>query len=201
MKINPNLRAEMIGATSRDLRVFKDKTEVAKLAAQSAEVISLPKGQTDPFARHAQSLLTPVSGFIDGYKDRAKTSVSSREVIQTLAELEADKAGLDLQNTLELIQRTPSSFSVLMGRDTLLLAALMFGAKGAIPATCNIAPEFCVGIYEAHRRGDEAAAREFQSRLSPVRMALTLATGNGAVKEAMTLLGRPAGPNRRPISP
>ena len=39
------------------------------------------------------------------YKDRAKTSVSSREVIQTLAELEADKAGLDLQNTLELSKR------------------------------------------------------------------------------------------------
>jgi hypothetical protein len=105
MKTNPNLRAEMIGATSRDLRVFKDKTEVAKLAAQSAEVISLPKGQTDPFARHAQSLLMPATGFIDGYKDRAKTAVSSREVIQTLAELEADKAGLDLQNTLELSKR------------------------------------------------------------------------------------------------
>lgn len=111
-----------------------------------------------------------------------------------------DSSG-DLQNTLELIQRTPSSFSVLMGRDTLLLAALMFGAKGAIPATCNISPEFCVGIYESHRRGDIEAARQFQTRLSPVRMALTLATGNGAVKEAMALLGRPAGPNRRPISP
>jgi 4-hydroxy-tetrahydrodipicolinate synthase len=32
-------------------------------------------------------------------------------------------------------------------------------------------------------------------------MALTLSTGNGAVKEAMALLGRPAGPSRSPISP
>jgi len=111
-----------------------------------------------------------------------------------------DSSG-DLQNTLELIQRTPASFSVLMGRDTLLLPALMFGAKGAIPATCNIAPEFCVGIYESCRRGDIEAARAYQLRLSPVRMTLNLATGNGAVKEAMDLLGRPAGPNRRPISP
>ncbi len=111
-----------------------------------------------------------------------------------------DSSG-DLQNTLELIQRTPDDFGVLMGRDTLLLPALMFGAQGAIPATCNIAPEFCVGIYESHRRGDLEAARTFQARLSPVRMALTLATGNGAVKEAMALLGRPAGPNRRPILP
>jgi 4-hydroxy-tetrahydrodipicolinate synthase len=111
-----------------------------------------------------------------------------------------DSSG-DLQNTIELIKRTPPEFSVLMGRDTLLLAALLFGAKGAIPATCNIAPEFCVGIYESHKRGDLAAAHKFQDRLSPVRMTLSLATGNGAVKEAMALLGRPAGPSRRPISP
>jgi dihydrodipicolinate synthase/N-acetylneuraminate lyase len=32
-------------------------------------------------------------------------------------------------------------------------------------------------------------------------MAETLGTGNGAMKEAMALLGRPAGPNRFPISP
>ena len=111
-----------------------------------------------------------------------------------------DSSG-DLQNTLELIHRTPPNFSVLMGRDTLLLPALLFGAKGAIPATCNIAPEFCVGIYESHRTGDLEAARQFQLRLSPVRMTLSLATGNGAVKEAMALLGRPVGPNRRPIAP
>jgi 4-hydroxy-tetrahydrodipicolinate synthase len=111
-----------------------------------------------------------------------------------------DSSG-DLQNTIELVKRTPADFSVLNGRDTLILAALMFGAKGAIPATCNVAPQFCVGIYESFKNGNVAAAREFQEKLAPVRMAMTLGTGNGAVKEAMTLLGRSAGPNRLPISP
>ncbi|OWK44542.1 4-hydroxy-tetrahydrodipicolinate synthase [Fimbriiglobus ruber] len=111
-----------------------------------------------------------------------------------------DSSG-DLQNTIELIKVTPrDKFAVLNGRDTLLLAALMFGASGAIPATCNIAPEFCVGIYESFTKGDLPAARRYQDLLAPVRLALTLATGNGAVKEAMALLGRPAGPNRGPIS-
>ena len=32
-------------------------------------------------------------------------------------------------------------------------------------------------------------------------MAMTLGTGNGAVKEALTLLGRSCGPNRSPIAP
>lgn len=111
-----------------------------------------------------------------------------------------DSSG-DLQNTIELIRSTPERFGVLQGRDTLIHAALEHGAAGAIPASCNVLPQLCVGMFEAHRRGDRAAAAEFQARLHPFRMALALGTGNAAIKEAMTLIGRPAGPNRRPISP
>jgi 4-hydroxy-tetrahydrodipicolinate synthase len=111
-----------------------------------------------------------------------------------------DSSG-DMQNTLETIRLAPPTFSVLMGRDTLILPGLTFGVKGAIPASSNIAPALCVGIYESFTTGDLAAARDFQNRLTPVRMALSLGTGNGVVKEAMAVLGRPAGPNRLPVSP
>lgn len=112
-----------------------------------------------------------------------------------------DSSG-DLQNTIEIIRSTPKEkFAVLNGRDTLILAALQFGAHGAIPASCNIAPELCVGIYETFVKGDVEAAKSLQSRLHPIRMAMTLGTGNSAVKEAMALLGRPAGPSRCPIAP
>ncbi len=112
-----------------------------------------------------------------------------------------DSSG-DLQNTIELIKVAQSEkFAVLNGRDTLILAALMFGARGAIPATCNVAPELCVGLYRSFVKGDLEAARRYQDRLAPVRLSLTLGTGNGAVKEAMALLGRPAGPNRAPVGP
>lgn len=112
-----------------------------------------------------------------------------------------DSSG-DLQNTIEIIRQTPRDrFSVLNGRDTLILAALQAGAQGAIPASCNIAPDLCVGIYESFTRGEIEAAREFQSRLHGVRMAMALGTGNSAVKEAMTLLGRSAGPMRAPVMP
>jgi 4-hydroxy-tetrahydrodipicolinate synthase len=111
-----------------------------------------------------------------------------------------DSSG-DLQNTIEIIRRVPDSFGVLNGRDTLILAALLFRAKGAIPASCNVAPELCVGIYESFAKGDVAAAAAFQARLHPVRTAMSLGTGNGAIKEGMALVGRPAGPNRGPIAP
>jgi 4-hydroxy-tetrahydrodipicolinate synthase len=111
-----------------------------------------------------------------------------------------DSSG-DLQNTIEIIRNTPrEKFSVLNGRDTLILAALQFGAQGAIPASCNIAPDLCVGIYESFAKGDIPAAKEFQSRLHPIRMAMSLGTGNGAIKEGLALLGRPCGPNRSPVS-
>ncbi len=112
-----------------------------------------------------------------------------------------DSSG-DLQNTIEILRQTPRDrFAVLNGRDTLIFSALQMGAQGAIPASCNIAPALCVGIYEAFTKGDIEGAKGYQSRLHGVRMAMTLGTGNGAVKEAMALLGRPAGPNRLPISP
>jgi 4-hydroxy-tetrahydrodipicolinate synthase len=112
-----------------------------------------------------------------------------------------DSSG-DLQNTIELVKRTdPAKFSVLVGRDTLILAGLMFGTKGAIPATCNLAAKLCVGIYESFRGGEVSAARAFQDRLAPVRMALSLGTGNGAVKEGLALMGQSCGPNRAPIGP
>lgn len=112
-----------------------------------------------------------------------------------------DSSG-DLQNTIEIIRRVPRDrFSVLNGRDTLIAAALMFGAQGAIPASCNIAPDLCVGIYEAFSQGNLELAQTLQARLHPIRTALVLGTGNGAIKEAMALLGRPAGPNRMPIMP
>jgi 4-hydroxy-tetrahydrodipicolinate synthase len=112
-----------------------------------------------------------------------------------------DSSG-DLQNTIEIIRQTPrDKFSVLNGRDTLILAALQAGAQGAIPASCNIAPDLCVGIYESFVHGEFEAAREFQARLHPVRMAMSLGTGNSAVKEALALLGRSAGPMRAPVAP
>lgn len=112
-----------------------------------------------------------------------------------------DSSG-DLQNTIEIIRQTPrDKFSVLNGRDTLILAALQAGAQGAIPASCNIAPELCVGIYDSFAKGDIESAKAFQSRLHGVRMAMSLGTGNSAVKEAMALLGRSAGPMRSPVLP
>jgi 4-hydroxy-tetrahydrodipicolinate synthase len=111
-----------------------------------------------------------------------------------------DSSG-DLQNTLEYIRVVPEGFAVLQGRDTLIFPALMFGARGAVPATCNIAPALLVEIFEAFQRGDHAAAKAAQLRLNPLRLSLGLGTAPGGVKAALTLMGMSLGPSRSPIAP
>src|SRR5713101_1386856 len=108
-----------------------------------------------------------------------------------------DSSG-DLQNTVEYLRVVPERFSVMMGRDTLIFSALVMGARGAVPATGNIAPALLVEIYEAFRRGDQAASKAAQLKLNPIRLALTLGTAPGGVKAALEMLGTPIGPCRSP---
>jgi 4-hydroxy-tetrahydrodipicolinate synthase len=126
------------------------------------------------------------------------------ETVARLAQVEnilgvKDSSG-DLQNTQEYVKVVPERFSVMMGRDTLIFPALVMGARGAVPATGNIAPGLLVEIYEKFRRGDLEGAKAAQLRLNPLRMALALGTAPGAVKAALHLLGMSLGPCRSPVS-
>ena len=88
----------------------------------------------------------------------------------------------------------------MMGRDTLIYSALILGARGAVPATGNIAPKLLVEIYETFKRGDLAASLAAQRKLHHVRMALTLGTAPGGVKAALQCLGLSIGPSRSPVA-
>ncbi len=111
-----------------------------------------------------------------------------------------DSSG-DLTNTLEYLRVVPDRFSVLMGRDTLIYSALILGARGAVPATGNIAPQLLAEIYNKFAKGDLAGSLAAQKKLHPVRMALTLGTAPGGVKAALQALGLSIGPSRGPVAP
>lgn len=157
----------------------------------------------DHYRRIAESTSVPVilynnPGTCGGVKIDVETVARLAEVPNILGI--KDSSG-DLQNTNELIRVVPDRFSVLMGRDTLIYHALIWGAKGAVPATANVAPRLVVDVYEAAVRGDHAAAQAAQRRLNPVRLSLTLGTAPGGVKAALAMLGMPIGPSRSPVAP
>ncbi|MDD5099662.1 MAG: 4-hydroxy-tetrahydrodipicolinate synthase [Syntrophales bacterium] len=112
-----------------------------------------------------------------------------------------DSSG-DMSLTGEYIRLTRGmNFHVLMGRDTLIYAALCYGAKGSICATGNVDPRVPVEIYEAFLAGDHKRALEAQYRLAPLRIAFGLGTFPVVVKEALTMIGIDAGPAVLPVGP
>jgi 4-hydroxy-tetrahydrodipicolinate synthase len=112
-----------------------------------------------------------------------------------------DSSG-DMSLTGEYIRLTREmDFHVLMGRDTLIYAALCYGAAGSICATGNVDPRVPVEIYEAFVAGDHKRALDAQFRLAPLRMAFGLGTFPVVIKEALTLIGIDAGPAVAPIGP
>jgi 4-hydroxy-tetrahydrodipicolinate synthase len=157
----------------------------------------------DHYRRIAESTKLPVilynnPGTCGGVKIEVDTVARLAQIPNVLGV--KDSSG-DLQNTNELIRAVPDRFSVLMGRDTLIYQALIWGARGAVPATANVAARLTVDIYEAVVRGDHAAAQAAQRKLNPVRLSLTLGTSPGGVKAALAMLGLSIGPSRAPVGP
>jgi len=156
----------------------------------------------DHYRRIAENTALPVMLYNNpatcgGVKIEPDTAARLAEVPNILGI--KDSSG-DLQNTNEMVRAVPERFSVLMGRDTLIFPALMFGARGAVPATGNIAPALLVKIYESFRKGDIEGSKAAQLQLNPLRMALGLCTAPGAVKAALNILGMSVGPCRSPVS-
>jgi len=139
------------------------------------------------------------------YNNPMRTGVSiDVETVVTLAEMDnvvgMKDSSADLIQTMKYIDATRDmDFSVLVGNDASIFATLVSGGKGAVAATANVAPALVVGIYNAVQSGNMEKARELQYKLFPIRMAFGLGTFPLVVKEAVNMIGLPAGPARRPI--
>ena len=141
------------------------------------------------------------------YNNPKRTAISiDVDTVQKLAAV-ANIVGMkdssaDLVQTMTYVEATLGmDFSVMVGNDALISASLMAGARGAVAATANVAPSLIVGIYEAVKSGDMDTAQKLQQRLLPLRKAFGLGTFPVVVKEAMNIMGLPAGPARKPIKP
>jgi 4-hydroxy-tetrahydrodipicolinate synthase len=140
------------------------------------------------------------------YSNPARTGVAlAPATVARLAELGnivgiKDSSG-NLELAVQYLRAVPADFSLLMGRDTLILAGLLYGARGAIAATGNVAPGLVVSIYERFMAGDLAGARQAQEALTPLRLAFSWGTFPVVIKEALDLMGMEGGPARSPVGP
>jgi 4-hydroxy-2-oxoglutarate aldolase len=107
----------------------------------------------------------------------------------------------DLAVVGELCARANADFPVVVGAAASLYASLMVGARGAIVAIANVAPDLCVRLYELARAGRHEDALALQRAIAPLAAAVTTGYGVPGLKAAMTLAGYRPGQPRRPLAP
>ncbi|HXP97950.1 MAG TPA: dihydrodipicolinate synthase family protein [Telmatospirillum sp.] len=81
-------------------------------------------------------------------------------------------------------------FMVFSGFDEYLLDNLILGGNGAIPASSNIAPQICCGIYKAFEEKNFDNVIGLQRRLAELVQLYALEPAHfGVIKEAMRMTG------------
>ena len=88
-----------------------------------------------------------------------------------------------------------------MGRDTLIYAALCYGASGAIASCANVAPRIAADIYDKFMEGDREGALQAQFKFSALRIATNMGTFPVVLKEALKMIGHDCGNCVEPIQP
>ena len=140
------------------------------------------------------------------YNNKPKTNVTiTPATVAKLAEIDnivavKDSTG-DMTNAAEYIRltRDNDNFHVLMGRDTLIHAALCYGATGAIASCANVAPRIAADIYDKFMEGDLKGSLDAQFELAPLRIACGMGTFQAVIKEGLVQQGIPVGKCLAPI--
>jgi 4-hydroxy-2-oxoglutarate aldolase len=103
-----------------------------------------------------------------------------------------------LKETLRLVK---PGFQTLSGSGANFLDALQMGAEGAILAIANPLPYACVTIWEAFRRREVDAGKDWQLRILPAARLIAMKYGIPGLKYAMDLNGYYGGAPRLPLIP
>lgn len=196
------------GITTRESVMLTQLAEECKIDAVSVLTPMFVTPNQDQIFKHYKDIAASTSLPVILYNNPPKTGVNiTPATVAKLAEISnivsiKDSSG-DLTLTADYIRLTQGrdDFSVLMGRDTLIYGALLYGATGSIASCANVAPRLCVDIYEKYMAGDLAGSLKAQFALAPLRAAFTIGTFPAVIKESLVLMGIEAGPCMEPAGP
>ncbi len=198
-----------IGASAITTREAVEHAQMAEsLGAQALSVltpfyISPSENELyDHYVAVARSTQLPIVLYTN--PDRTGGNNISANLCERLADIDnivaiKDSSG-DMTLTSEFIRRGgPKGMKVMAGRDTLIYGTLAHGGAGCVATTANIAPKLVVEIYEKFRAGDREGALDAQFRLNPLRLNFGLGTFPAMAKDALQLIGVPAGDPIEPV--
>jgi 4-hydroxy-2-oxoglutarate aldolase len=165
-----------------------------------------PRMDADTLAAHYRAVASGVSRPVILYSIPQFTGIHmAPETIGRLSRL-PNIVGLkessgNLAFVRAVLRRVRPGFRVLVGSALIVYDALRAGAVGGILSQANFAPELCVGLYDAFRRGQAKVARQLQQRLIPLAEKLGIPYGVSGIKAAMEYCGYAGGFPRLPLRP
>ena len=110
------------------------------------------------------------------------------------------QSNADMGQLVEVVRLVGSDFAVLTGIDSQSYPALCIGGVGIFSTAASVVPRQMVDLYNAFVDGRQDEARELHMILQELNRFLEYDPGYVApCKEALALLGLPAGPVRKPL--
>jgi len=197
-----------VGASAITTRECIKLSKMAESAGAQAVTILTPmfiSPSEEELYKHFRTIAESTALPVLVYNNPDRTGINmSANLVERLAEIPnlvgvKDSSG-DMTLTSQYLSRTRSKgFKILAGRDTLILATLVYGGVGAVAATSNMAPALVVDIYNKFKAGDVSGALEAQYKLAPLRIAFGLGSFPVVMKDALNLMGIKVGAPIKPI--
>jgi 4-hydroxy-tetrahydrodipicolinate synthase len=110
----------------------------------------------------------------------------------------------DITQTMDIIagtKRKGKTFYVLSGEDALTYSLMALGGDGVICAVGNVIGREYTAMCQLIKEGKWLEAREIHYKTLPLVKTLFIETNPVPIKEAMQMMGLPAGPPRLPLVP
>ena len=107
---------------------------------------------------------------------------------------------VDMGQLVEVIRLTANESSLCTGIDSQFFPALMIGANGIYSTAASVIPKQMKAIYTLFSEGKIEEARQLHMKIQVLNRFLEYDPGYvSPAKEALRMLGLPAGPVRRPM--
>jgi 4-hydroxy-tetrahydrodipicolinate synthase len=200
------------GTGSNSTKEAIEMTKHAEDAGASASLQVCPyynRPTQDGLLRHFEAISkeTKLPLIIYNIPSRSGRLIEAKTMI-TLSRIDniigmKDACG-DMMVTMEIMRATRNNkkkFYVLCGEDALTFSMMALGGDGGILAVAHIIGREYREMIKSYLSGNINQARDLHFRTLPVVQALFIETNPVPVKEAMVMMGLPAGKPRLPLVP
>lgn len=161
----------------------------------------------DGLMRHFEAVAknTKIPHFIYNVPTRTGRNIEPQTIIE-LSKIDniigLKDANGNLMQTMEIIRATknsPKKFFVLSGEDALTYPMMCLGGDGVICAVGNVIGKEYTEMCKLIKAGEYEKARKIHYRTLPLVNALFIESNPAPVKEALSMMGLPAGRLRLPL--